>query len=78
MAWVGFPAREQNLFLIHSVQNGFGANPASNLKGTGDWFPKIKRPGREADRSPPSSADIKNCGAIFNPPNAFMEWRLTI
>jgi hypothetical protein len=24
----------------------------------------VKRPGREADLPPPSSADVKNCGAI--------------
>jgi hypothetical protein len=28
------------------------------------WVPGVKRPGREADRSAPSSAEIKNDGAI--------------
>jgi hypothetical protein len=27
--------------------------------GTGDHFPGIKQPGREADHSPPSSAEVK-------------------
>jgi hypothetical protein len=30
----------------------------------GASFPGIKWPGREADHSPPSSAEVKNCGAI--------------
>jgi hypothetical protein len=28
------------------------------------WVPGIKRQGREADRSPPSSAEVNNGGAI--------------
>jgi hypothetical protein len=31
---------------------------------SGAVSPGVKRPGREADNSPPSSADVKNCGAI--------------
>jgi hypothetical protein len=27
--------------------------------GTGSSFPRVKRPGREADHSPPTSADVK-------------------
>jgi hypothetical protein len=27
-------------------------------------FPGVKRPGREADRSPPSSAEVKNGGSM--------------
>ena len=37
------------------VQTGPGAHPASCTMGTGS-FPGIKRPGRDADPSPPSSA----------------------
>jgi hypothetical protein len=38
----------------------------------------IKRPGREADHSPPSSAEIKIRGAILVPPSqyVFMAWCL--
>jgi hypothetical protein len=32
--------------------------------GTGSYFSGIKRPGREADHSIPSIAEIKNGGAI--------------
>jgi hypothetical protein len=42
------------------VQNGSGANPASYPMGTRDLSLGLKRPGREADHSPPSSAVVKN------------------
>jgi hypothetical protein len=32
--------------------------------GTGDSFRGVKRQGREADHSPPSSAEVKNGGAL--------------
>jgi hypothetical protein len=41
------------------VQNGTGAHPASYPMGTGALSVGIKRPGREADHSPPSSAEVK-------------------
>jgi hypothetical protein len=43
------------------VQTGSGAHPASCTMGTGGPFPGGKaRPGREADYSPPSSAEVEN------------------
>jgi hypothetical protein len=46
-----------NLF----VQTGFGADPASCPVGTRGPFPGGKaRPGRDADHSPSSNADIVN------------------
>jgi hypothetical protein len=37
------------------------AHPASYPMGTGGYFPGGKaRPGRDADHSPPSSAEVKN------------------
>jgi hypothetical protein len=42
-------------------QTGSGAHPASYLMGTGGPFPGGKeRPGRDADHSPPSGAEVKN------------------
>jgi hypothetical protein len=42
------------------IQTGSGAHPASYTMGTGGSFPAGKaRPGRDADRSPPSSAEVK-------------------
>jgi hypothetical protein len=43
------------------VQTGSGAHPASCTMGTGDLSPGVKaRPGRDADHSPPSSAEVMN------------------
>jgi hypothetical protein len=43
------------------VQTGSGAHPASYPMGTGGSFPGSKAwPGRDADHSPPSSAEVKN------------------
>jgi hypothetical protein len=51
-------------FTIHSQISfnitSFGAHPASCRMGTGGSFPGVKRPRREADHSPPSSAEVKN------------------
>jgi hypothetical protein len=46
------------------VQTGSGAHPASCTMGTGGWggpFSGAKaRPGRDADHSPPPSAEVEN------------------
>jgi hypothetical protein len=43
------------------VQTGSGAHPASCTMGTGGPFPGGKaRPRRDADHSPPSSAEVEN------------------
>jgi hypothetical protein len=49
---VRFPAGAGNFSLLHLVQNGSGAHPASYPMGTRGSFP-------EADHSPPSSAEVK-------------------
>jgi hypothetical protein len=41
------------------VQTGPGALPASCTMGTGSFL-GMKRPGRGADRPPPSSAEVEN------------------
>jgi hypothetical protein len=47
------------------VLTGSGAHPAFCTMGTGGPFPGAKaRPGRDADHSPPSSAEVENVGAI--------------
>jgi hypothetical protein len=51
---VRFPAGAGNFSLHHRIQNGSGVHP--------DSYPMDKRAsfsGREADHSPPSSAEIK-------------------
>jgi hypothetical protein len=40
-------------------------------------FPGVKRPGREADHSPPSSAEVKNAWSYTSTlPFVFMAWYL--
>jgi hypothetical protein len=40
--------------------------------GTGGSFPGVKRPGREADHSPPTSAEVKKMWIYTSiPPYAF-------
>jgi hypothetical protein len=43
-----------------SVSMGVVRHPASYPVGTRDYFSGVKLPGREADLSPPSSAEVKN------------------
>jgi hypothetical protein len=43
----------------------------------GAFSPLVKRPWREADESPPSSAEVKNAwGFNSTPPYVFMAWCL--
>jgi hypothetical protein len=56
---VRFPAGAGNFSLRHRVQNGAGAHPAFYSVGTRGSFPGIKWSKREADHSPPSSAEVK-------------------
>jgi hypothetical protein len=61
---VRFPIGESDFSVLHNVQTGSGAHPASYTAGTGAVSPGIKRQGREADHSVPSRSKIKNSGAI--------------
>jgi hypothetical protein len=58
--------RKRVLSLLHSVQTGRGNHPASYPMAAG-----VKRPGREAEHSLPSSAEIKNGEAIRPLPPMF-------
>jgi hypothetical protein len=49
----------QEFPLLSTDQTGSEAHPASYPMGTGGHFPGGKRPGREADHSPPTSAEVK-------------------
>jgi hypothetical protein len=54
------PTGAEDFSSIPCAQTGFGVHPASNPMGTGGPFPAGKaRPGREADHSPPSSAEVE-------------------
>jgi hypothetical protein len=55
------PAEATDFSSSLSVQTGSGAHPASCTMGTGRPFPGAKtRPGRDADHSPLSSAEVEN------------------
>jgi hypothetical protein len=69
----GFESRYGPEFsLLQVVQTGSGVHPTSYPMGTGGSFPGVKRPGREADHSPPSSAEVKKMWIYTStPPYAF-------
>jgi hypothetical protein len=72
---VRFTARAGNFSLHHRVQNSSGAHPASYPMGTRGSFPGVKRPGPEADYSPPSSAEVKEWLELYlHSPNT-LPWR---
>jgi hypothetical protein len=54
----------QELSLLHIVRTGSGARPAFYPMGTGSLSPEVERPGREADYSPPFSAEAKQTSAL--------------
>jgi hypothetical protein len=59
-AGVRSPTEAEDFSSNLCVQTGSGTHPASCTMGTGGSFPGGKgRPGRDADHSPPSSAEVK-------------------
>jgi hypothetical protein len=67
------PAGAGNFSLQNRVQTGSGAHTASYPMGTRGSFPVVERPGREADHSPPSSAEVKNARSYTSiPQHVFM------
>jgi hypothetical protein len=55
------PAEAKDFSFSFCVQTGSVAHPASCTMGTGGPFPGAKaRPWRDADHSPPSSAEVVN------------------
>jgi hypothetical protein len=55
------PAETKDFSSNLCVQTGSGAHPASCTIRNGGPFPGGKaRPGRDADHSPPSSAEVEN------------------
>jgi hypothetical protein len=55
--------------LFHVVQTGSGTHPASYPMSTGGSFLGDKWQGREADLSPPTSAEVKKNGPIHPLPH---------
>jgi hypothetical protein len=68
MIAVRFPAGAGNFSLRHHVQTGSGAHPAFYpVDSGGGGCPSlgVKRPGREADHSPPFSSEVKECMELY-------------
>jgi hypothetical protein len=61
---VRFPEGAENVSLHHRIQNS-SAHPASYPKGNRALSLVVKRPGREADHSPLSSAKVKQCVELY-------------
>jgi hypothetical protein len=60
-----FPAGAGNFSLHYRVQNGSGAHLTSYPMGTRGTFLGVKRPGREADHSPPSSTEVREWVEVY-------------
>jgi hypothetical protein len=74
--WSGVRVRTGagNFSLHHRVQTGSGTHPASYPMGNRGSFPGVERPWREADHSPPPSAEVKNAWSSSSTPNT-PSWR---
>jgi hypothetical protein len=53
------PDSVKKFSLLRIVQTGSGVHPTSYKMGTAGSIPGVKRQGREADHSPPTSAEVK-------------------
>jgi hypothetical protein len=62
----------QEYLLLHVVQTGSGAYPASYPMDTGALSLGVKRPGREVDQSSPTSAEVNKTVYTSTPPYVFM------
>jgi hypothetical protein len=75
--WLGFNSQQEQVILLCSTasRQALQATQPHIQWVPGALFPGIKQQGCEADHSPPSSTNVKNCGAI--PPfPIFMPWCL--
>jgi len=70
-----FP-REFGIFLFTTEsRTALGSTQPLIQWVTGPLSPGVKRPGREADHSPPSSAEVKSAWMYTStPPYVFMPW----
>jgi hypothetical protein len=74
---VRFPAGAKDFSCSLCVQTGSGAHPASCPMGTGVLSPGVKaRSGRDADHSPPSSAEVENEQELYFLSSQAPPWRV--
>jgi hypothetical protein len=72
-----FLAGARNFSLQHRAQNGSGAHQPPIQWAPGALSLGVKRPRREADHPPPSSAEVKNAWSYTSTPQyVFMAWCL--
>jgi hypothetical protein len=65
------------LFLFTAASRPALGPPSPLSNGyRGALTPEVKRPGLEADCSPPSSTEVKNAWSYTSTPYVFVEWRL--
>jgi hypothetical protein len=70
---VRVPVRVKNFLFSTASRSNLGPNQPPIQWVPGAPFPVVKRPGREADHSPPASAEVKRTWAYTsNPPYVFM------
>jgi hypothetical protein len=60
----GSPETAKYICLLHNVQIDSGTHQVFYPINTGIISLGLKRPGRKGEHSPPSSADVKNDGAV--------------
>jgi hypothetical protein len=62
----------QKCSLLHIVQTGSEVHPTSYKMGTAGSFPGLKRQGREADHSAPTSAEVKKMWIYTSTPSPYV------
>jgi hypothetical protein len=68
-------SRQAKIFLLSRASRPAPGPTQPHIQwvpGGGGISPEVKRPGREADHSPPSSAEVKSGGAIPPLPHVLM------
>jgi hypothetical protein len=75
LAGVRFPTGAGNFSFRHRIQTGPEAHPASYSVGTGVLSLGVKRLGREADHSLPSSAEVKESVRLYLQSPNTPSWR---
>jgi hypothetical protein len=74
---ISSPGRVKDFVFSTSSRPALGSTQPPIQGVSGDLSPKVKRPGREADHSPPASADVKKMRIYTStPPYAFMMYWL--
>jgi hypothetical protein len=73
----GFDFRQgQGIFFFAAASRPTDTHSDSYEMDTRDSFPRVKRPGREADYASPSVVESNTWSFASTPPNFFMAWYL--